>query len=49
MSTSRPLTLEVSLAKFAQMKEKMLELMCMVQQMIVGGGKNSFSHSQGDP
>ena len=45
MSTSGPLTPKVDPAKFAQMKEQMLELMHMVQQLVVGGGQNSFSHS----
>ena len=47
MSTSGPSTLEVDPAKFAQMKEQMSELMRMVQQLVVGGGQNSSSHSQG--
>ena len=35
--------------KFAQMKEKMSELMRMVQQLVVEGGQNSSGHSQGGP
>ena len=49
MSTSGPLTLEVSPAEFTQMKEQMSELMHMVKQLVVGGGQNSFDHSQGGP
>ena len=49
MSTSRPSTPEVDLAKFTQMKKQMLELMHMVQQQVIGGGKNSSDHSQGGP
>ena len=49
MSTSGPLTLKVSPVEFAQMKEKMSELMRMMQQLVVGRGKNSSGHSQGGP
>ena len=49
MSTSGPLTLKVSPVKFAQMKEKMSELMRMMQQLVVGKGQNSSGHSQGGP
>ena len=36
MSTNGPSTLEVNLVEFAQMKEQMLELMRMMQQLVVG-------------
>ena len=45
MSTSRPSTPEVSPAEFAQMNEQMLELMHMVQQLVIEGGKISSSHN----
>ena len=45
MSTSRPSTPEVSTAEFAQMNEQMLELMHMVQQLVIEGGKISSSHN----
>jgi len=31
------------------MKEQISELMRMIQQLVVGGGQNSSSHSQGGP
>ena len=49
MSTSGPSILKVSPTEFAQMKEQMSELMCMVQQLVIGEGLNSFGHSQGGP
>ena len=49
MSTNRPSTPEVSLAEFAQMKEQMSKLICMVQQLLVGGWQNSSGHNQGGP
>ena len=49
MSTSGPSTPEVDPAKFAQMKEQMSKLICKVQQLVIGGGLNSSSHSQGGP
>ena len=49
MSTSGPSTPKVDPAEFAQMKEQMSELICMVQQLVVGGGQNSSGHSQGGP
>ena len=39
MSTNGPSTPEVDHAKFSKMKEKKSELMRMVQQLVVGGGK----------
>ena len=49
MSTSGPSTLEVDPAKFGQMKEQMSKLICKVQQLVIGGGLNSSSHSQEAP
>ena len=49
MSTSGPSTLEVDPAKFTQMKEQMSKLICKVQQLVIGGGLNSSSHSQEGP
>jgi len=49
MSTSGPSTPEVSLVEFVQMKEQMSKFMRMMQQLVIGGGQNSFGHSQGGP
>ena len=49
MSTSGPSTPKVSPIKFAQTKEQMSKLMCMMQQLVIGGRQNSFSYSQGGP
>ena len=49
MSTSGPSTPKVSPIEFAQTKEQMSELMRMMQQLVIGGRQNSFSHSQGGP
>ena len=31
------------------MKEQMSKLMRVMQQLVIGGGQNSFGHSQGGP
>jgi len=42
MSNSDPLAFEVSVAEFIQMKEQMAEMICMMQQLVVGGNRDSF-------
>ena len=49
MSTSGTSPHEETIQEVALLKEKLSELMCMMQQLIVGGGLNSFRHSQGGP
>ena len=49
MSTSGTSPHEENAQEIALLKEKVLELMCMVLQLIVEGGQNSSSHSQGGP
>ena len=49
MFTSGTSPHEENIQEVALLKEKMSELMRMVQQLVVGGGQNSFSHSQGGP
>ena len=49
MSTSGTSPHEETIQEVALLKEKLSELMRMMQQLIVGGGLNSFRHSQGGP
>ena len=49
MSTNGPSTPKVSPIEFTQMKEQMSKLMRVMQQLVIGGGQNSFDHSQGGP
>ena len=49
MSTSGTSPHEENAQEIALQKEQMSELMHMVQQLVVGGGQNSFAHSQGGP
>ena len=49
MSTSGTSPHEETIQEVALLKEQVLELMHMVQQLIVGGGKNYSGHSQGGP
>ena len=49
MSTSGPSIPKVNVAKFAQMKKQMEEMMRMMQQLVVEGGQNSSGHGQGGP
>ena len=49
MSTSGTSFDEETVQEVAFLKEKVLELMHMVQQLVVEGGQSSSSHSQGGP
>ena len=49
MSTSGTSPYEENAQEIAFPNEQMLELMRMVQQLVVGRGQNSSSHSQGGP
>ena len=40
---------EETIMEVALLKEQMAEMICMMQQLVAGGGLNSSSHSQGDP
>jgi len=43
MSTSDPSAFEVSVVELKQMKEQMVEMMCMMQQLVVWGNRESSS------
>ena len=47
MSTSGTSPHEETVQEVTLLKEQVSELMCMMQQLVVGGGLNSFRHSQG--
>ena len=49
MSTSDTSPHKENAQEITFLKEEVLELMCMVQQLVVGGVKNSSGHSQGGP
>ena len=49
MSTSGPSTPKVNPTEFAQIKEQLLKLIRVVQQLVIGRGQNSSGHSQGGP
>ena len=49
MSTSDTSPYEENALEIALLKEKMAKMMRMMQQLVVGGGKNSSGHSQGRP
>ena len=49
MSTSVTTPYEENSQEISLLKEQMSELMCMVQQLVVGGGQNSSGHSQEGP
>ena len=49
MSTSDPSAFEESIAEFVQMKEQMAEMIRMMQQLVVGGGCDSFGPNQKGP
>ena len=49
MSTSGTSPHEENAQGITLLKEQVSELMRMVQQLVVGGGQNSSSHSQGGP
>ena len=49
MSTSGTYPYEETVQEIALLKEQVSKLMRMVQQLVVRGGQNSSSHSQGGP
>ena len=49
MSTSGTSPHEENAQEIALLKEQMAKMMCMMQQLVVGGGQNFSSHSQGGP
>ena len=49
MSTSDTSPYEENALEISLLKEKMAKMMRMMQQLVVGGGQNSSSHSQGRP
>ena len=49
MSTNGPSPNEEIAQEIALLKEKMAEMTCMMQQLVVRGGQNSSGHSQGGP
>ena len=49
MSTSGTFPYEEIVQEVALLKKQVSELMRMVQQLVVGGGLNSFGHNQGGP
>ena len=49
MSTSGTSPLEETVQEVALLKEQMVEMMRMMQQLVVEGGLNSSGYSQGGP
>ena len=49
MFTSDTSPYEENALEISLLKEKMAKMMRMMQQLVVGGGQNSSSHSQGRP
>ena len=49
MSTSGTSPHKEDAQEIVLLKEQTVEMMCMMQQLVIGGGQNSFGHSQGGP
>ena len=49
MSTSGTSSYKETAQEVALLKEQMVEMMRMMQQLVIGGGLNSFGHSQEGP